>query len=78
MSPDCSASAINSAVGDTSRLDIAYLETLSADAAPAIAELPPELRSVALVPLANRLAAGDGWGSLNLSRHRARSLLAKE
>ena len=61
---------------DTGSLDIAYLQTLSADAAPAIAELPPGLRDVALVPLADRLAEADGWGSLNLSRHRARDILA--
>jgi hypothetical protein len=61
---------------DTGSLDVAYLRTLSADAAPAIAKLPPGLRDVALVPLADRLADGDGWGSLNLSRHRARDVLA--
>jgi hypothetical protein len=61
---------------DTGRLDVAYLQTLSADAAPEIATLPPALRDVALAPLAARLAGGDGWGSLNLSRHRARGILA--
>jgi hypothetical protein len=61
---------------DTGNLDLGYLQTLSADAAPVIAKLPPDLRDVALAPLANRLAAGDGWGSLNLSRHRARDILA--
>jgi hypothetical protein len=61
---------------ETGRLDVAYLQTLGADAAPAIAGLPPGLREVALAPLAGRLAQGDPWGSLNLSRHRARSLLA--
>ncbi len=59
----------------TGSLDIAYLQTLSADAAPQIAKLPPDLRDEALGPLAGRLAAGNGWGSLNLSRHRARALL---
>ena len=61
---------------NTGSLDVAYLQTLSADAAPAIAKLPPGLRDVVLVPLADRLATGDGWGSLNLSRHRAREILA--
>jgi Domain of unknown function (DUF4153) len=60
----------------TGSLDVAYLQTLSADAAPSIAELPPGLRDVVLAPLADRLATGDGWGSLNLSRHRAREILA--
>ena len=61
---------------DTGNIDASYLQTLSADAAPAIAKLPPDLRDVALDPLATRLAEGDGWGSLNLSRHRARDVLA--
>ena len=61
---------------DTGNIDVSYLQTLSADAAPAIATLPPDLRDVALDPLADRLAEGDGWGSLNLSRHRARDVLA--
>jgi hypothetical protein len=60
----------------TGSLDIDYLQTLSADAAPAMAELPPGLRDIAVLPLANRLATGDGWASLNVSRHRARSILA--
>jgi hypothetical protein len=60
----------------TGSLDVGYLQTLSADAAPSIAGLPPELRDVALAPLADRLATVDGWGSLNLSRHRARNILA--
>ncbi len=61
---------------ETGSLDVGYLQTLSADAAPAIAELPPRLRDVAVATLADRLASGDGWGSLNVSRHRARNILA--
>jgi len=61
---------------DTGRLDVAYLQTLSADAADALAELPPELRSEALAPLAARLARDEPWSSANLSRHRARSSIA--
>jgi hypothetical protein len=60
----------------TGRLDVSYLQTLSADAAPSIAALPPGLRGEALRPLATRLAAGDGWASFNVSRRRARGLLA--
>jgi hypothetical protein len=59
----------------TGSLDVAYLQVLSADAAPVIDKLPPPLRDEALRPLAQRLAAGDGWGSLNLARHRARGHL---
>jgi hypothetical protein len=60
----------------TGKLDIAYLQKLSADAAPSLAKLPPGLREVAFGPLTDRLASGDGWGSLNVSRHRARNILA--
>lgn len=59
----------------TGKLDVAYLQTLSADAAPSIAALPPGLREEALSPLARRLASGDGWSSLNRSRERARHLI---
>jgi hypothetical protein len=61
----------------TGSLDVAYLQTLSADATPAIAKLPPDLRTVALGPIAGRLADGDGLGSWNLSRHRARDILGQ-
>jgi hypothetical protein len=63
---------------DTGRLDVAYLQTLSADAAPALTHLPPALRRRALAPLAVRLAAGEPWSSFNLSRESARSQLAGE
>jgi hypothetical protein len=63
---------------DTGRLDVAYLQTLSADAAPALAHLPPALRRRALAPLAVRLAAGEPWSSFNLSRESARRQLAGE
>jgi hypothetical protein len=61
---------------ETGRLDVAYLQTLSADAAPALAGLPAGLRSRALAPLAARLAGDQPWSSLNLSRHRARRTIA--
>jgi hypothetical protein len=60
----------------TGRLDISYLQSLSSDAAPSIAKLPPSLRREALRPLTSRLASKDGWGSANLSRRRARHVLA--
>lgn len=61
---------------DTGRLDLAYLQKLSADAAPALAKLPPALRRRALAPLAMRLGEGEPWSSFNLSREHARSQLA--
>ena len=60
----------------TGRLDVTYLQTLSADAAPAIGALPPELRSEALAPLAARLDDDEPWSSANLSRRRARAQLS--
>jgi hypothetical protein len=60
---------------ETGRLDIAYLRTLSADAAPTLAELPPGLRRRALGPLAMRLAQAEPWSSFNLSRERARDAI---
>jgi hypothetical protein len=60
---------------DTGRIDLAYLRTLSADAAPELVSLPPSLRSSTLEPLRSELAAGEPWSSFNLSRRRARDLL---
>jgi hypothetical protein len=63
---------------ETGRLDVAYLQTLSADATPVLAELPPALRRRALAPLAARLREAEPWGSYNLSRERARDRLSDE
>ena len=60
---------------ETGRLDIAYLQTLSADAAPGLAELPSALRRRALAPLAGRLARGEPRSSFNFSRGRAREII---
>jgi len=60
---------------DTGRLDLSYLESLSADAAPAIAELPAGLERAALRPLDVRLSRAEPWSSFNLSRRRARDIL---
>jgi Domain of unknown function (DUF4173) len=60
---------------DAGRIDLAYLRTLSADAAPELVSLPPSLRSSALEPLRSELAADEPWSSFNLSRRRARDLL---
>lgn len=61
----------------TGRLDISYLQTLSADAAPVLTGLPADLRRRALAPLAIRLADQGPWSSANISRHRARTLLQR-
>jgi hypothetical protein len=63
---------------ETGRLDVAYLQALSADAAPMLAELPPALRRRALDPLAARLQEAEPWSSFNLSRERARDRLTGE
>jgi hypothetical protein len=61
---------------DTGRIDLGYLRTLSADAAPGLASLPPALRRSALGPLRAALAGDEPWSSFNLSRVQARELLA--
>jgi hypothetical protein len=63
---------------ESGRLDLSYLRGLSADAAPAISELPAELEGAALGPLAGRLARGEPWSSFNLSRWRAREIIGRE
>jgi hypothetical protein len=61
---------------DTGLLDLAYLQGLSADAAPAVAGLPPGLRRQALAPLRSRLGRNEPWSSFNLARERARDVIA--
>ncbi|HYN92786.1 MAG TPA: DUF4173 domain-containing protein, partial [Pilimelia sp.] len=63
----------------TQRLDVWYLGTLSADAAPALVELSPALRACTLEHLPAELALTDGdWRYWNLARSRARALLAEK
>ena len=62
---------------ETGKLDVEYLGTLSADAAPAIADLPSPLPDVALSPLAERLEPAEPWFSYNFSRARARTMLSQ-
>jgi len=59
----------------TADLDVAYLQGLSADAVPALAELPEPLRSEVLAPLRARLTEDEPWTSANYGRHRARGVL---
>lgn len=61
---------------ETERIDLFYLQELSADAADALVGLPPHLRREALAPLAARLEEDEPWSSFNLSRDRARDVLA--
>lgn len=58
---------------ETGRVDERYLLRLSADAVPALVELPAELG--VLVDLEAALADEEPWSSFNLSRRRARGLL---
>jgi len=60
---------------DSGRLDVDYLQGLSADAAPAISELPARLERAAFSPLASRLADDEPWSSFNFSRRRAREVV---
>ena len=59
----------------TGDLDVAYVQSLSADAVPALAQLPDPLRDRVLAPFQSRLAKDDPWSSANRSRHRARAVL---
>lgn len=62
---------------ETGKLDLGYLTSLSADAVPALAELPPPLRDQALRSERRRLARPEPWSSANLGRARARRVLAR-
>ncbi len=59
----------------TGKLDGWYASTLSADAVPALTELPPGLAGEVLRRQAARLAEDDGPFAYNVARQRARNLL---
>jgi hypothetical protein len=61
---------------NTGRLDVGYVSTLSADAVPALSELPAPLRPRVLARIADRLSREEPWSSANLSRARAQRDLA--
>jgi hypothetical protein len=63
---------------ETGRLDLGYLQALSADAVPVVASLPEPIRSRALGPIAARFAGSEPWSSANLSRHHARTLFTRD
>jgi hypothetical protein len=59
----------------TGKIDLSYAATLSADAAPALAELPDPEADQALRLQAIRLEEGDGPFGYNLARERAREVI---
>ena len=59
----------------TGRIDVYYLADLSADAVPALVQLPLPERQQATAIVQYKLREGDPWSSANLSRSRARELL---
>jgi hypothetical protein len=61
---------------ETGRIDLDYASGLSADAVPALSRLPVTLRVQALAEIESTLSRDEPWGSANLSRRRARELLA--
>ena len=61
---------------ETGRLDVRHLATLSADAAPAVARLPPERAGCVAWRLRAELGRSDGWAGANVARARARRVLA--
>lgn len=62
---------------DTGRIDVGYLETLSADSVPALTRLPAPLRERALARITHDLSEDEPWSSANLSRRRGRRLLSR-
>ena len=60
----------------TGDIDLLYLATLSADAAPALDRLPPGQRACALYAIATRLyETDDDWRTWNLDRSQARAVI---
>ena len=75
LNPDAFIAQQNVArFGNTGRIDVYYLRTLSADAVPALQKLSEPYRSCALAPITQRLAGSrpDAWFEWNLDRHTAR------
>jgi uncharacterized protein DUF4153 len=59
------------------KLDVPYLQSLSADAVPAALDLPPDVRVCLFASQRTHLAKPESWPSANLSRAKARKLLQK-
>jgi hypothetical protein len=64
-------------LANTGRFDERYASTLSADATPALAKLPPDIAARVLASQAHRLNSSDGPLGFNVSRSRARNLIAE-
>jgi len=62
---------------ETGKIDAWYLRALSADATPALSELPDVVRRCTLSWIAAELAEPDPWYAWNLGRVRAREVLAQ-
>ena len=62
----------------TGKLDIDYLQRLSADAAPELNELPEPYRSCALLDVAGYLDEPEPWFAFNVARARARAILPEQ
>jgi len=62
---------------ETGKIDAWYLRALSADATPALAELPDVVRRCTLSWIAADLAEPDPWYAWNLGRVRAREVLSQ-
>lgn len=62
---------------DSGRVDLGYLATLSEDAVPALAQLPPVARDcvLSLLALRQETRSPDPWNGFNVSRAHARELL---
>jgi hypothetical protein len=60
---------------ETGKLDTSYLGHLSADAVPALIDLPPAVRDCILVDIGDGLATPDDWRSTNVAREAARAEL---
>lgn len=61
----------------TGKLDISYLQSLSADAISAALYLPPDIRACVVASQRAHLAKPQSWASANISRAKARKLLQK-
>jgi hypothetical protein len=79
LSPDALVAERNQQRYETSgKIDIQYLQVLSADAVPALDRLPEPVRSCALVGIERNLGnTADPWYATSWSESRARDILAK-
>lgn len=78
LSPDGMVAEQNVSRYETDRkIDLAYFQSLSADAVPALDRLPEPQRSCALRGISNEMSgAGDvPWYAMSLGEHRARKIL---